>query len=325
MGALDRVVHRLWFFALQLRYKRALRRFDADLLYCPSGFSRYAGADLPCVSTLHDLHAAVYPEHFPAGDARYLQQHIKFACKHSDMVAAVSDSVRQSAINYTGIDPKKIRHIVPRWNRQLGVDPSDTTDVYGEFGRLPERYLMYPAGFSPEKNHELLLTAYGLARNSGLPKDVGLLCVGPEGERLEWLRRATRAMGLDNHVRFIETGSYRDMIRLLCASSGLVSASLYEGFLADVVTAAMLDVPAACGATHALPRELEKAVITFDPRITSQIARAMVRLVTEQPLHSKLLAAAHQVVTELADSTRMAEEYWNLFEHAVVTHSGRRR
>jgi hypothetical protein len=59
----------------------------------------------------------------------------------------------------------------------------------------------------------------------------------------------------------------------------------------------------------------------FDPRIPEQIAQAMVSLVQDKELRTRLIGAGTVRAADFSDSKIMAQEYWKIFQQAAGTQS----
>src|SRR5690606_3592929 len=162
----------------------------------------YAEAGVPAVCTIYDLQYRAYPEFFSAEDAAHRDRTFRDACRMAAALAAISDHSRESAIVHGALDPARIRTIHLRLASRMAPAATGETDALAKLGIFPGRYLLYPANFWRHKNHEMLLTAFGLARARGLPEDYVLVCTGAPGERRDWLAAAAAAMGLGERVRF---------------------------------------------------------------------------------------------------------------------------
>jgi hypothetical protein len=79
-------------------------------------------------------------------------------------------------------------------------------------------------------------------------------------------------------------------------------------------------VPVACSNTTSLPEVAADAAILFDPRVPTQIAQAMISMVADESLRTKLVGAGLRRASEFSDAQRMAHEYWELFQRA--NHNG---
>jgi glycosyltransferase involved in cell wall biosynthesis len=66
-----------------------------------------------------------------------------------------------------------------------------------------------------------------------------------------------------------------------------------------------------------LPEVAGDAAILFDPRIPEQIAHAIISLAHDKELAARLVRAGDIRASKFSDSRLMAEQYWELFQHAA--------
>ncbi|CAG4901900.1 glycosyltransferase family 4 protein [Paraburkholderia saeva] len=311
-------------YRLNTRLKRRgaaalLRGLGVDLLFCPFTAPTYCEPGIPTVCTIYDLQYKTYPEFFAPEDVAHRGQTFLDASRRATALAAISDYSRQSAIVHGELDPSRIRTIHLRMARRIAPETSEGTQVLDRLGLTSHRYLIYPANFWKHKNHEMLLTAFGMACSSGrLATDIKLVCTGAPGARQEWLMNAARAMNLGDRIIFPGYLPNSELSTLVSHCRGVVFPSLYEGFGLPVIEAMAASVPVACSNTTSLPEVAAEAAILFDPRVPDQIAEAMITLVGDEALRARLIHAGELRANEFSDSRRMANEYWDLFLHALA-------
>ncbi|MFZ3042146.1 MAG: glycosyltransferase family 1 protein, partial [Thiobacillus sp.] len=165
---------------------------------------------------------------------------------------------------------------------------------------------IYPANFWKHKNHEMLLTAFGMACHDGLAADIKLVCTGAPGARQEWLVSAARAMNLGERVLFPGYLPETELAALMAQCRGVVFPSLYEGFGLPVIEAMAAGVPVACGNTTSLPEVAAGAAIMCDPRVPTQIAEAILTLVEDDTTRIQLIKAG---LKPTAPCTACADTY----------------
>jgi glycosyltransferase involved in cell wall biosynthesis len=322
-GRARRVLSRVG-YRLNMKMKRRgagtlLRDLDVDLLFCPFTAPTYFEPGIPTVCTIYDLQYKTYPEFFAPEDVAHRSQTFIDASRRATALAAISDYSRQSAIVHGELDPSRIRTIHLRMARRIAPEAGQSTQVLARLGLTPQRYLIYPANFWKHKNHEMLLAAFGMACADGeFPADIRLVCTGSPGARQEWLKSAAHGMNLGDRVVFPGYLPNAELAALISNCNGVVFPSLYEGFGLPVLEAMAADVPVACSNTTSLPEVAADAAILFDPRIPSQIAEAMIALISDTALRTRLIEAGRSRVDAFSDSKRMADEYWDLFQYALA-------
>jgi glycosyltransferase involved in cell wall biosynthesis len=291
---------------------------DADLLFCPFTATTYFEPGIPTVCTIYDLQYKTYPEFFAAEDVAHRDRTFIEACRHATALTAISDYSRDSAVAHGNLDPERIRTIHLRMAQRISHEAEHDKAVLSFLGLTPQRYLIYPANFWKHKNHEMLLTAFGMACHERLAADIKLVCTGAPGVRQVWLMSAAHNMNLADRVLFPGHLPNAELAALMANCSGVVFPSLYEGFGLPVIEAMAAGVPVACSNATSLPEVAADAAIFFDPRIPTQIAQAMASLVEDEALRARLIQAGQQRATEFSDVERMAGEYWDLFQYALA-------
>ncbi|MFH1342452.1 MAG: glycosyltransferase family 1 protein, partial [Pseudomonadota bacterium] len=233
----------------------------------------------------------------------------------------ISDFSRREAIEQGDLNPARIRTVHLQISNDRLRNAEKDERVVDRLELIREKYLIYPANFWKHKNHEMLLTAFGIARNAGLPTHLKLVCTGALGERQQWLQRAAEAMDLSRNVLFPGYLSNAELLGLLTNCAGVIFPSLYEGFGLPVIEAMAIGVPVACSNVTSLPEVAQDAAIMFDPRIPEQIADAMISLVQDRELRGRLVEAGTLRAAQFSDSRVMATEYWRIFQQAAGTPS----
>ncbi|MHB1143153.1 MAG: FkbM family methyltransferase [Sulfuricaulis sp.] len=295
-----------------------LRNMGIDLLFCPFTAPTYFEPGIPTVCTIYDLQHKTYPEFFAAEEVAHRDRIFIEACRRASALTAISDYSRDSAIGHGSLDPARIRTIHLRMAQRISPRDEHNKGVLRRLSLTPQQYLIYPANFWKHKNHEMLLTAFGMACHEGLAAGVKLVCTGAPGARRDWLMSTARNMNLADRVLFPGYLPNAELAALIANCSGVVFPSLYEGFGLPIIEAMAAGVPVACGNTTSLPEVAADAAMFFDPRIPTQIAQAMVSLVEDEALRARLIPAGQQRATEFSDTERMAREYWDLFEYALA-------
>jgi glycosyltransferase involved in cell wall biosynthesis len=294
-----------------------LRELNADLLFCPFTAPTYFESNIPTVCIIYDLQYKIYPEFFAPEDVAHRDRSFNEAVRRSTALAAISDYSRDTAIAEGKLDPASIRTIHLHISRHSLRNATADESILGRLQLMAGKYLIYPANFWKHKNHEMLLTAFGIARQSGLADDIRLVCTGAPGARQQWLVQAARGLGLQDHVIFPGYLTNFELLSLVTRSSGVIFPSLSEGFGLPVIEAMAAGVPVACSNVTSLPEVAGGAAILFDPRIPEQVAQAIVSLAHDNELTARLIIAGDARAVRFSDARLMAEQYWELFRHAA--------
>ncbi len=72
-----------------------------------------------------------------------------------------------------------------------------------------------------------------------------------------------------------------------------------------------------CSNLCSLPEIAGDAALLFNPRIPIQIADAILSISTDSELRTQLIKAGNERAIAFSDSSKMAKEYWLLFQQAL--------
>jgi glycosyltransferase involved in cell wall biosynthesis len=284
-----------------------------DLLYCPFGPSLLDHPGVPIVSTFYDLQAQFYPSFFSPSDREERLRQFRRMANQASRIAAISDFSRQVAIEY-GVDRDRISTIPI----QLASHRATKTATNPPCGVVSGHFILYPANLWPHKNHEMLLTAFAMARQQGLPKDLQLVCTGDSQGRVEHLRSIASVLNLNEAVLLPGFLSDNDLEGLYQHALAVVFPSLYEGFGMPVIEAMARGIPVACSGTTSLQEVVGEAALRFHPGNPQEIATALIQLASDPSLRSKLAKEGLRQAALYADSGAMADQYWDLFIEAFA-------
>ena len=159
-----------------------------------------------------------------------------------------------------------------------------------------QRHVLYAGRLESEKNVARLIDA--LAVISELP--VRLVVVG-DGSLRDELAQQARRVGLP--VDFKGVVPHGELPRYFRDADCFVLPSLTEGHPKVLVEAMACGVPCAASARGGIPSILEDEVsgLLFDPENTEDIARAVRRLLADEPLATRLGAKARATAVMLYD------------------------
>jgi glycosyltransferase involved in cell wall biosynthesis len=295
-----------------------MKILNADLLFCPFTAMTYSDPAVPTVCTIYDWQHRVYPQFFESVEVQHRDQMLSQVCKYSSAIATISDFSKMDTISLGGAPHSRVKTIYLKMSGRAKKANNGDISILNNLGLTPKEYFIYPANFWKHKNHEMLLTAFGLARDKGMPVNIKLVCTGAPGERRDFLLKAIKKMGFEGQIILPGYVSNQDLATLMFNSSGLIFPSLYEGFGLPPIEAMSLGVPVACSDSGSLPEVVGNAAIIFNPTKPEEIANAMSELILETPKRERFLALGKQRASQFEDTSSMAREYWTLFEQALA-------
>jgi glycosyltransferase involved in cell wall biosynthesis len=265
------------------------------------------------VSTFYDLQVEAYPAFFPDAVRSERRYHFDQMAAKATSIAAISEFSREVAIGH-GVAADRIVAIPI----QLAQHRQGSAVADPPFQLEAGRYLLYPANFWRHKNHELLFTAFAMARQQGLDPGIQLVCTGDGVDRLDLLCHLRDGLGLSSSLILPGFVSNCELEALLQHCLALVFPSLYEGFGMPVIEAMARGIPVACSSSTSLGEVAGDAAILFDPRNPQQISTAMLTMASLSPgQRQELVEKGLRQSQQYQDSARMADQYWELFHAAM--------
>jgi len=291
---------------------------QVQLLFCPFGVPLIQLPALATVCTFYDLQVEAYPGFFPAEVQRERLGHFRRMVSCATRIAAISEFSRELAIT-RGVEQQRIRAIAIQIPPRPISVPGDSADAAPPLGLEHQRFLLYPANLWKHKNHELLFTAFAMARQQGLDPNLKLVCSGDGFERLQELRKVTSGLGLADAVLLPGFVSDATMQALYRHALAVVFPSLYEGFGMPVIEAMGQGLPVACSNSTALKEVAGSAALLFHPGCPQEIATALHRLSEDGELRGALIERGKVQAQRYQDPDAMADRYWDLFCEALTS------
>jgi glycosyltransferase involved in cell wall biosynthesis len=246
----------------------------------------------PSVVTLHDLGYLAFPETHTIRRRLELDLTTRWSLRAARRVIAISGATRDDLVRHYGADPARIAVV----HHGLSVafrpvaDPSLLRATQARH-ELTAPYLFYVGTIQPRKNLERLIDAFAQALGApGVPPDLTLAIGGRRGWLSAAIEGRAEALGVAGRVRFLGYLLDEDLPPLLSGALAFVFPSLYEGFGMPVLEAMACGAPVLTSATSSLPEVAGDAALLVNPRDTSAVASAIVRLATDEALRAELRA-----------------------------------
>lgn len=291
---------------------------NADLLFCPFTAPFFFDARVPTVSLVLDVQYLRYPEFFTPGERAERDRNFRQACKLASRIVCISEFVRQTVLQAASVSSARVETVhISVQDRFSGLKTDQAETVLRRWGLLAGRYLLYPANFWQHKNHELLITAFGVYHKCNPGSDLKLVCTGAPSPRMEYLQDACRVMGLGEKVVFTGFLPDHEFGVMLRSCLAVIFPSLYEGFGIPVWEAMAAGKPVLCSNITSLPEICGDAAVLFDPRKPDEIVAAIERIDSDPQLLSELIEKGNHLVASAPSQTDMATRYLKIFREAL--------
>lgn len=150
-----------------------------------------------------------------------------------------------------------------------------------------QRYALFVGTLEPRKNLARLLQAFASIVPSSL-SDVKLVIAGGQGWRMGDLSALIANHGIQDRVILTGYVSDAELARLYASAEFLLMPSLYEGFGFPIIEAQSFGVPVITSNRSSMPEVAGAAAIYVNPEDISDIATAILTLVSNADLRTKL-------------------------------------
>lgn len=242
----------------------------------------------PSIVTVYDLSFFLYPEYLRPFHRVYLQIGSRLSARRARRVIAISESTKRDAVRLLHLDPNRVDVAPP------GVDPvffqaidPKTLEAFRREKNLPDHFVLFLGTREPRKNIPALLRAFGQAqKQAGLPHH--LVLAGGRGWMDQEIPRALESAGLTGKVILPDFVPHEELPYWYRAADAFVYPSQYEGFGMPALEALASGTAVITSNVSSLPEAVGDAALLVDPKSPSEIANALIRILTDDALRDEL-------------------------------------
>jgi len=265
-----------------------------DVLHCPAYVMPFRRCRVPCVITVHDLHAVTSPQWCSLGNRLHYGFALGQSLRRAAGVIAVSEDTREAILHHFGADVRAgredIRVIPPGIdNIFTGVtDPADDADCRRRYS-LPDRYILHVGNVEPRKNIPAAVEAVRLLRQRGISHT--LVFAGKTGRASAPLIRVLSDARNEGIVQTLGYVARADLPALYRMAEAVVCVAHHEGFGFPALEAMACGTPVISSMTGAMGKTLGDAALAVDAASAPSIAEALMVVINDAALRAKLRTA----------------------------------
>ncbi len=270
-----------------------LRQLGVDVLYCPFGPTDRSNPGIPTISMVVDLLHRDYPFSISDGERAWREEFFQQLLLDADYIQGISNYVVSRLVHHYPSSSEKV------FFTYLSIDQR----LENGSARPVERpFFIYPANFWIHKNHEILLIAYRLYRDSWSEDCWDLVLTGHLDKRAEQLKSLANTLGIGQHVHFKGHLNEDEFAELFNQAGALVYPSLHEGFGIPLVEAMRFRKPIICSRYTSIPEIAGLAALYIDVKDPVELASAMKRISEDRELRARLVHSGEQRLGEFSIS-----------------------
>jgi|SRR5215207_5144523 len=243
------------------------------------------------VTTIHDLNYKLVPESHFGLLGLGMRVLVPAAARRSHRLIVDAASTREDLANHLGTSRDKVDVAPLGVSVPADVAPTPPAELRAKLDLDDRPLVVSLSAKRPHKNLPRLLRAVGGLAPERRP---ALVVPGYPTPHERELSELAAELGIAELVRLPGWLPAEDLEGLYAAATCVAFPSLYEGFGLPVLEAMARGVPVACSDRSSLPEVAGHAALLFDPEDVSAIRQAIERLLTDEPLRSRLAAAGRE-------------------------------
>ncbi len=247
---------------------------------------------------LADITWILAPDDATAATMRLWRTVVPVIARRADRVVAISQSGADDVVRHLRVARERVDVVPLGPGVKASVAPTPEPALRQRLGLGEGPIVLAVSAKKTHKNLARLVQAMR-AVTARAPTAMLVLVGRPTPHELE-LRELAAREGLAASVVFPSYVDQADLEGLYAAAGCYVMPSLNEGFGLPILEAMERGVPVACSNVSAMPEVAGEAARYFDPLRTEEIAAAIVELLEDRALASRLVAAGHERAREFS-------------------------
>jgi glycosyltransferase involved in cell wall biosynthesis len=301
-----------------LQLPKMLQKQKIDILHCPHYICPVFDSVVPYVVTIHDTIALDHPCWCKTSNAIYYNIFMRLGLKHVSKIIAVSNLASENIVgSFKGID-QKITVIYSGVDSVFRCTPNPCLQRQIRIKyNLPEKFILFVGNIEPKKNIAVLLQAYKILQNKGIPHK--LVLVGKRTwKSIDVFRDICGNFGPDDVILagYVDRNELPFIYKM---ASAFVFISLEEGFGFPALEAMASSTPVVASATGILKEIAKDAFCVADPQNPRQIAEAICLVLNDQQLRQSLIQKGLQESRRF-NWNNTARQTLLLYQEAIKTY-----
>lgn len=276
------------YFTYLTPFGKLIRKEKVDILFSPQhGFVANYAAKL--VTPAHDLMHRYEPR-FPEVRSNFESRELcmKSFAKYAACILVDSNlGKKQYKESYM-----KTRDRRPYVISLPFVVPEHVRKAEEEYIKVPGKYVFYPAQFWKHKNHMNLVRAIKILRET--IDDIHLVLVGSEKNSCKEVKKYISDNGLEHHITILGFVSNENITYLYRHAVGMVMPSYFGPTNIPPLEAMALGCPVAVSGKYAMPEQVGKAGLIFNPDSPEKISDCIRKLWTDEELREKMIRLGYE-------------------------------
>jgi N-acetyl-alpha-D-glucosaminyl L-malate synthase BshA len=302
--------HQPYALALASQLSEIILKYDIDVIHShyalPHAVSailakEISGKPVTCVTTLHGTDITVVGAH-PG-----MRNITQYAIHKSDVVTAVSDSLKKDTEDTLAIPPGKIQTVYNFINTHEFYPNAPKMSAYCDGACM----ILHVSNLRPVKAPlDVVRIFAGILNRTSM--DLRLNIFG-EGPMQSEMMRLVAELGIDDKVHFL--GIFHPIASLMASSKLMLLPSKEESFGLAALEAMACGVPVVASRVGGLPEVIDHAVngLLFEPGDLDEAVEHALRLLTDEKFYVRLSEQAVRTATVTFSRVKIIDQYEKLY------------
>lgn len=253
-----------------------LRRDGIDIYHGLSNELPFGITHAGCKSivTIHDMIFLRMPSTYSRMQRMILKLKTFYACKHADLIVAISECTKRDIMHYYHVPDNKIRVIYQGCNPMFRAKASDETiDMARQHYGLTKPYLLSVGTFEERKNQLQAVEAMRM-----IPSNIDLVLVGKSTDYQRVIERRVAELHIENRVHILHDVPQAYLPSLYQGCTAFLYLSKYEGFGIPVLEALCSKVPVVVAKGSCLEEVGGEAAFCTSPDNVEELACQLIHI-----------------------------------------------
>lgn len=263
------------------------------------------------VVTIHDMATFDCEQAFSGPFAAWYRYLLPRIAHQATQVITISEFIKHRIVKHTGISPNKITVIANGVGERFCPDAVSGLNEARTVLRLPSySYILVIGSADPRKNVARLIQAWSSIQDR-MPRDLWMVVIGVT--RHSRVFAGIELGNVPENVLFADHVDDRLLPGLYAGALGVAYVSVYEGFGLPALEAMSSGTPVLVSNCSSLPEVVGDAALFVDPFDVDEIGKAILRLVEDSTLRTRLRDAGLQRAKQFSwDVT--AQKTWDVLQ-----------
>lgn len=238
------------------------------------------------IVTVHDLLYLRYPQAYSFFDQKMHITKLEFACKHADIIIAISEQTKKDILAHCKVQEAKIKVIYQPANdifQQATFSHEEKKNKLEKY-KLYFPFVLYVGAITYRKNVISLIKSFPF-----LPKDLHIVLVG-KGDKMAEIQEFATKNGFANRLHILSNIPTEDLPFLYQSAAAFVYPSLFEGFGLPILEAQHSGTPVVVGENGCFPETAGKGAIYVNQQAPAEIADAIRKLIEDTTFRQEMIA-----------------------------------